>query len=104
MDKVLSARNLNSLKYVILCLTYTIVGSLVIIALENNPECREAKERKLFLQQRLRAKLKTCNYSRDALDTLAKEFLQAYSQSDKADWDFKTGYLFVFQLISTIGK
>ena len=51
------------------------------------------------------AKLKaTYNISGVEFDSLTRDFVDAYSISKEVTWDFNVGFVFVIQLVTTIGK
>ena len=105
MDAALSPSTAKLLKYSLVFVTYTLLGSVVIVALEKNGGHTEEIQRKQSLQQSLMAKMKsTYNISGVEFDVLTQDFVDAYSISNDVTWDFNHGLVFVIQLVTTIGK
>ena len=105
MDAALSPSTAKLLKYSLVFVTYTLLGSVVIVALEKNGGHTEEIQRKQSLQQSLMAKMKsTYNISEVEFDVLTQDFVDAYSISNDVTWDFNHGLVFVIQLVTTIGK
>ena len=105
MDAALSPSTAKLLKYSLLFVTYTLLGSVVFVAQEMNGGHIEEIPRKQRLQQSLMAKLKaTYNISGVEFDSLTRDFVDAYSISKEVSWDFNVGFVFVIQLVTTIGK
>ena len=105
MDAALSPSTAKLLKYSLVFVTYTLLGSVVFVALEKNGGHTEEIQRKQSLQQSLMAKMKsTYNISGVEFDVLSQDFVDAYSISNDVTWDFNHGLVFVIQLVTTIGK
>ena len=70
------------------------------MALENNGGNTEEIQQNCSLQQSLRAKLKsTFSISGIEFEALTQNFVDAYSVSKEVIWDFKSGFVFVIQLV-----
>ena len=105
MDAFPTLNTVKLLKYWFLFSTYILLGSAVFMALENNGGNAEELQRKRSLQQSLKSKMKSkFNISGAEFDALTQDFVDAYSVPKKVTWDFNGAFVFVIQLVTTIGK